>query len=228
MQMPRALAFDMYGTLVDPFGVRQQLERYVPSEDVLHVSEVWRQKQIEFTFRLTVMERYENFEWVTRKALDHTLAEAGRNLDEEQKDMLMAQYNDLEQFPDVEPGLNRLKESGYEMVIFSNGTHFMLEALIEKRGFRSYFQDFVSVDEVRVYKPSPRAYRHVAKRLKRLVGEVCLVSSNPFDVVGAEAAGMRVAWVNRSKGLFDELGPRPATVVESLTGLADALETYQR
>ncbi len=228
MQLPRVLAFDMYGTLVDPFGIQQQLERYVPSEDVLQVSEVWRQKQIEFTFRLTVMGRYENFEWVTRKALDYALAEAGRKLDEGQKDMLMAQYNDLEQFSDVEPGLKRLKEAGYEMVVFSNGTPSMLESLIEREGFHPYFQDFVSVDEVRVYKPSPRAYRHVAERLESPVGEVCLVSSNPFDVVGAEAVGMRVAWVNRSKGLFDVLGPRPATVVESLTGLADALETHQR
>lgn len=227
MHAPRVLAFDMYGTLVDSIGVRQLLEQYIPSEDVLRVTEVWRQKQIEFTFRLTVMGRYENFEWVTRKALDHALAEAGCDLDEGQKDTLMAQYNNLEQFPDVEPGLKRLKEADYEMVVFSNGTPPMLEALIDNQEFGPYFQDFISVDEVREYKPSPRAYRHVADRLDRSISDICLVSSNPFDVVGAEAAGMRVAWVDRTKGLYDALGSRPATTVESLTGLADALETHQ-
>jgi 2-haloacid dehalogenase len=227
MHAPRVLAFDMYGTLVDPIGVRQQLEQYIPSEDVLRVTEVWRQKQIEFTFRLTVMERYENFEWVTRKALDYAMAEAGCDLDEGRKDALMAHYNGLEQFPDVEPGLKRLKGAGYEMVVFSNGTPSMLEALIDNQEFSPYFQGFISVDEIGEYKPSPRAYRHVADRLGRSIGEVCLVSSNPFDIVGAEAAGMRVAWVDRTKGLFDALGSRPATTVESLTGLADALETHQ-
>ncbi|MDP8940211.1 MAG: haloacid dehalogenase type II [Actinomycetota bacterium] len=227
MPAAKALAFDMYGTLVDPTRIWRQLERYIPIEDALRVSEVWRQKQLEFTFRLTVMGRYEDFDWVTRKALDYALAEAGRELGEEHKGMLMTHYNELERFEDAEPGLKRLNDAGYEMVVFSNGSPSMLEALIEKEGFYPYFQDFISVDEVRVYKPSPRAYRHAADRLERPVGEVCLVSSNPFDLVGAEAVGMRVAWVNRSKGLFDALGSRPATVVESLTGLADALEAYQ-
>ena len=88
---------------------------------------------------------------------------------------------------------------------------------------RSYFQGYVSVDEVKVYKPSPKVYQHVAHRLGRPVGEVRLVSSNPFDDIGAEAAGMRAAWVDRSGGLFDTLGEPPEIVVGTLTELADAL-----
>jgi len=222
MPEPEALAFDMYGTLVDPVGIGEQLKRYLP-EEAHKVAEVWRRKQLEYTFRLTSMERYEDFELVTRKALDYALAVVGRELEPDQKDALMARYDDLERFADVEPGLERLKEAGHEMVVFSNGTPRMLDALIDATGLRPYFQGLVSADEVRAYKPSPKVYRHAARRLGRPIGEVRLVSSNPFDDIGAEVAGMRAAWVDRSGGLFDTLGPPPEIVVGSLTELADAL-----
>ncbi len=226
MSVQEALAFDMYGTLVDPIRIWKQLEQYIPHE-AQRVAEMWRQKQLEFTFRLTAMEHYEDFAQVTRKALDHALAIAGRELDAAQKNALMTQYNDLERFADVEPGLQRLNQAGYPMVVFSNGSPSMLNAIMNAAQLQSYFQGFVSVDEVEVYKPSPKVYRHVAKRLGRTIGDVRLISSNPFDVIGAQAAGMRAAWVNRSRGLFDPLGSRPDIVVETLTELADKLVARQ-
>ena len=222
MSAPEALAFDMYGTLVNPIGIRKQLQEYLP-EEALNVAEAWRQKQLEYTFRLTAMEQYEDFEQVTRKALGYTLAAAGQNLGPEHKDALMARYDDLERFVDVEPGLKMLEVAGHTMVVFSNGTLRMLEALVDAAELRPYFEGFVSVDEVKAYKPSPKVYRHVAQRLERPIWEIRLVSSNPFDDIGAEAAGMRAAWVDRSGGLFDTLGSPPQIVVGSLTELADAL-----
>ena len=226
MSTHEALAFDMYGTLVDPIRIWKQLEQYIPRE-AQRVAETWRQKQLEFTFRLTAMERYEDFTQVTRKALDHALAMAERELDAAQKDALMAQYNDLERFADVEPGLQRLKEAGYTMIVFSNGSPSMLNAIMNAAQLQPYFQGFVSVDEVKVYKPSPKVYRHGANRLGRAIEDVRLISSNPFDVIGAQAAGMQAAWVNRSRGLFDPLGSRPEIVVETLTELADKLVARQ-
>ena len=222
MSATEVLAFDMYGTLVDPIGITRQLESFLP-EEAPSVAEVWRRKQLEYTFRLTAMERYEDFEQVTCKALDYALAATGGRLGPEQKDALMAQYNELERFADVEDGLKRLKEAGHAMIVFSNGTPRMLEALMDAAELRPYFQGFVSVHEVKAYKPSPKAYRHVARRLGRPIWEVRLVSSNPFDDVGAEAAGMRAAWVNRSGGAFDTLGSPPEIVVGTLTELAETL-----
>lgn len=213
----------MYGTLVDPAGISRRLERYLP-EQAQHLAEVWRRKQLEYTFRLAAMERYQDFEQVTRRALDYALATVGRELAPEQKDDLIERYNDLERFSDVEPGLERLKEAGHAMIVFSNGAPHMLEALMDSAELRPYFQGFVSVDEVKTYKPSPKTYRHAARRLGRPIGEVRLVSSNPFDDIGAQAAGMKSAWVDRSGGLFDTLGPTPEIVVGTLTELADALE----
>jgi 2-haloacid dehalogenase len=106
--VPEALAFDMYGTLVDPAGISRRLERYLP-EQAQRLAEVWRRKQLEYTFRLAAMERYQDFEQVTRKALDYALATVGRELAPEQKDDLIERYNDLERFADVEPGLELLK-----------------------------------------------------------------------------------------------------------------------
>jgi 2-haloacid dehalogenase len=220
--VPEALAFDMYGTLVDPAGISRRLERYLP-EQAQRLAEVWRRKQLEYTFRLAAMERYQDFEQVTRRALDYALATVGRGLAPEQKDDLIERYNDLERFADVEPGLERLKEAGHAMIVFSNGAPHMLEALMDSAELRPYFQGFVSVDEVKTYKPAPETYRHAARRLGQPIGEVRLVSSNPFDVIGAEAAGMKSVWVDRSGGLFDTLGPTPEIVVGTLTELADAL-----
>lgn len=228
MSKPEALAFDMYATLVDPIRIWKQLEKYIPDEDAVRISQVWRQKQLEFTFRLTAMERYEDFEWVTRRSLDYALNEGGVDLGQTEKDALIAQYNDLERFADVEEGLARLKAAGHTMIVFSNGTPGMLTALMEAAGLNPYLEGFVSVDEVQAYKPSPRVYRHVAERLGRSIGEVRLVSSNPFDDVGAEAVGMRAAWIDRSGGLFDTMGEPPDVIVGSLTELADVLSTSSK
>lgn len=227
MPRPEALAFDVYGTLVDPYGIQAQLERYLP-DDAPRVSEVWRQKQLEYTFRLAAMESYEDFAHVTRKALDHALAVVGQDLDEDHKDDLMARYDGLPAFEDAEPGLGRMQEAGHEMAAFSNGSPAMISAVLDNAALRPYLSASISVDEVKTYKPSPKVYRHAAGRLGRPVDEVRLVSSNPFDVIGAEAAGMRAAWIDRSGGVFDTLGPRPEMIVGTLVELADALAKRQR
>ena len=222
MSVAEALAFDMYSTLVDPIRIWKRLEKYIP-DDAQRIAEIWRQKQLEFTFRLTAMEQYEDFEQVTRKALDYALAATGHILDAQQKHELMAQYNDLERFADVEPGLQRLKDAGYTMVVFSNGSPSMLTAIMQAANLGRYCSGFVSVDEVKVYKPSPIVYRHLANRLGRPLDQVRLISSNPFDVIGAESAGIQAAWVNRSGGLFDTLAAPPQMVVKTLVELADVL-----
>jgi 2-haloacid dehalogenase len=227
MPQPEALAFDVYGTLVDPIGIQAQLEQYLP-EAAPRVVRTWRQKQLEYTFRLAAMERYEDFRQVTRKALDYALAAVGGELDEDQKDDLMTRYDRLDGFEDAEPGLRRLREAGHQMVAFSNGSPSMISAVLDNAALRPYLNDSISVDEVRTYKPSPKVYRHAAERLGRPIGEVRLVSSNPFDVIGAEAAGMQAAWVDRSGGVFDTLGPRPKMVVATLVELADILAAQRK
>ena len=218
-----ALAFDMYGTLVDPLRIWTQLEQYLPKGNAVRAAEIWRQKQLEYSFRLTVMEQYEDFEQVTRKALDYALAAVNGQLTSEQKQQLMEQYNDLALFPDVQRSLEQLQAKGHTMIVFSNGSPAMLNAIMQAAHLEPYFQGFVSVDEIKMYKPSPKAYQLVANRLQRPIEKVRLISSNPFDVIGASNAGMQATWVNRSHGLFDTLGERPAMMVETLEELTEKL-----
>jgi 2-haloacid dehalogenase len=217
-----ALAFDMYGTLVDPIRIWQQLEVYV-GNSAQRAAEIWRMKQLEYTFRLTAMQQYADFEYVTGKALDYAVAAVGHDLDAAKRRMLLAQYDQLEQFPDVHEGLRQLAAAGHTLVVLSNGTPRMLQAGAGSAGLGDVFEALISVDEIGIYKPAPAVYQHAAERLGRPIGEVRLVSANPFDVVGAAAAGMQVAWLDRSRGLFDTLGQPPAMVVSSIPELAERL-----
>lgn len=219
-----ALAFDLYGTLVDPIKISSHLARRLP-EQAIRIAEVWRQKQLEYSFRLTAMERYEDFEQITGKALDFALAATGQTLSEAEKGALMAEYDGLERFEDVEPGLTRLHSVGCRMVVFSNGTPRMIAATIEHAELGRFFEALLSVDEVKAYKPAPRVYRHLAARLALPTEEIWLVSSNPFDVVGAGGVGMPTAWVRRATGPFDTLGDPPTVTVTSLLELARRFES---
>jgi 2-haloacid dehalogenase len=219
---PAVLAFDVYGTLVDPLRVWTRLQEYAPDR-ALKISELWRQKQLEYSFRLTVMEQYQEFEWVTARALEYALAATDTALGATQVAAVLAQYDDLEPFPDVVPGLQALSGLGLQMVVFSNGSPRMLNAVLASSGLTGYFAEVVSVHDVREFKPSPRVYRHLLSRVGRSGREVLLVSSNPFDVIGSQAAGVPAAWVNRSGGQFDPIAAPPRRVVRSLGKLAEYL-----
>jgi 2-haloacid dehalogenase len=222
MHRPEALAFDMYGTLVDPIRNWQQLEVYLGGS-ALPAAELWRSKQLEYTFRLTAMQHYEDFEWVTRKSLDFALATLGYDLTHEQRDTLVGEYNHLEPFGDVREGLRQVRSKAHTTAVLSNGSPRMLRAVAQAARLEDSFKMLISVDEVRTYKPSPLVYQHAADRLARPIAEVRLISSNPFDVIGAAAAGMQVAWLNRSSGVFDTLAPIPDVVATSLGELAEWL-----
>jgi 2-haloacid dehalogenase len=176
--MPETLAFDLYGTLVDPFRITQQLERSLGSA-AQRTAEVWRMKQLEYTFRVTAMRRYEDFERVTAKAFDFALAIVGHELSADDRRQAMAAYDDLERFPDVAEGLRQLHDAGYPMVVLSYGSPRMIQAAVRAAGLESWFDNLISVDEVQTYKPSPLVYQHAAGRLGRAIGEIRLISPIP-------------------------------------------------
>ena len=131
--LPDVLAFDVYGTLVDPIGISRALEHAV-SDDAVRIAEVWRQKQLGIRSGSPLMEQYEDFEWVTARAFEYALAVAGVRLDEQQRAAILAQYDDLAPFPDVEEGLRGLRSAGIPMVVFSNGSPRMLRAVLASSG----------------------------------------------------------------------------------------------
>jgi 2-haloacid dehalogenase len=217
------LAFDLYGTLVDPIAISGELGQVLGESDGGEVARLWRRKQLEYSFRLTAMGHYEDFRWVTSRALDFALASIGAHLTDGQAERLVELYDRLPPFPDAVPALRALAGLGYELVVFSNGTPAMIGNCLDNSGLGDFFGQRISVDEVRAFKPSPVAYRHAAGRLSLPAGQVRLVTSNAFDSVGAGAAGMRTAWVNRSAAPFDTIGAKPDLTVPALDRLPAAL-----
>ena len=169
------------------------------------------------------MGHYEDFRWVTARALDFALASVGARLPDGQAERLVGLYDHLRPFPDAVPALRALAGLGYELAVLSNGTPAMIANCLSNSGLGGFFGQRISVDEVRAFKPSPVVYRHAAERLSVTAGQVRLVTSNAFDSVGASAAGMRTAWVNRSAAPFDTIGAQPDLTVPALDRLPAAL-----
>ncbi|EXJ84947.1 haloacid dehalogenase, type II [Capronia epimyces CBS 606.96] len=226
------VAFDLYGTLLSTESIAQQLGSHFGKDKAASIAAVWRKYQLEYTWRLNSMRRYEHFSEVTRKSLDHALGEHGVSLSDADADKLMDAYDSLSTFPDVNPALRRLGEqSGITCVVFSNGTKTMVSNSVKRSSDldSSVFKDIITVDFVGAFKPAPEVYKYLAERVDKVGQErsMWLVSGNPFDVTGARAMGMQAAWVDRAgNGWQDRLGEAPTVVVKSLEEVADAVEKY--
>lgn len=217
------LAFDLYGTLVDPIAISGELGRLLGDADGRAAASLWRVKQLEYSFRLTAMDRYQDFRVVTARALDFALASLGASLTPGQAERVVGLYDHLRPFPDAAPALRALAGQGYRLAVFSNGTPAMIDNCLGHSGLGEFFGQRISVDEVRAFKPSPAAYRLAATRLSVPPGRIRLVTYNTFDSVGASAAGLRTAWVNRSAAPFDTIGDQPDITVSALDRLPAAL-----
>ena len=218
--MKTTLAFDVYGTLIDTNGVITALEALVGTK-AQAFSQTWRDKQLEYSFRRGLMQNYENFAVCTSQALDYTCAFHKVSLTDEQKAELLGIYRVLPAFGDVKEGLTRMKTAGFLLYAFSNGKADALEMLLNNAGIRDLFLGVVSVDDIKTFKPSPGTYGHFLRQTGATGGSAWLISSNPFDVIGAISAGMKSAWIRRSsEAIFDPWGIDPTIIVSNFKDLA--------
>jgi 2-haloacid dehalogenase len=170
------------------------------------------------------MRDYCDFSVCTRDALVFACREAGVTIDEAAVEQAMQAYAELEAFPDVRAGLQALHERGVRQYAFSNGSRAAVERLLLRAGIRDYFAAVVSVEAVRSFKPDPAVYAHLVGVCGLPAAQVCLVSGNPFDVLGAAHAGLRTAWLRRDPAsVFDPWGAEPDIVLEGLDGIASRL-----
>ncbi len=214
--MAITLGFDIYGTLIDPHGVTLKLEELI-GDTAPDFSQVWRTKQLEYTFRRGLMRNYENFVVCTRNALDYADAVFKTSIREEDKQTLMQAYRVLPAYDDVPEALQKIRAAGFRMYGFSNGIAEAVSGLLEHAGISEYFDGVVSVDEVKSYKPDPDVYQHFVDSTGCDKASAWLVSSNPFDVQGAVNFGMQAAWLHRfSDVVFDPWGIEPTIVMKEL------------
>lgn len=222
--MALTLAFDVYGTLIDTHGVVTMLEERL-GKHARAFSQTWRDKQLEYSFRKGLMGRYEHFGICTAQALEYACLFYKVDLTAQDKEQLLELYRVLPCFEDVAVGLNRFKVQGHQLYAFSNGNADAVEGLLSQAGIRDYFTDVVSVNEIRTFKPNPETYTHLLKRADSEAASSWLISSNPFDVIGAKAMGLNAAWIKRSEeAIFDPWGIEPDITAESLTALGDLIE----
>jgi 2-haloacid dehalogenase len=222
--MPPVLGFDVYGTLVDPFAMERALESLFRGRGSA-VCALWRQKQLEYSFRRGLMRCYEDFDACTERALTFAARTFQIDLSDAARRELMVEYLNLPLFPDVRPALESLKSAGCTLLGFSNGIENSLRALLGNAGVLSCFNGIVSVDDVKTFKPDPNVYAYLVSRGGHRREETWLVSSNPFDVIGAKAAQLNAAWVRRNPAtVFDPWEFEPDLVIGDLTELAAELE----
>jgi 2-haloacid dehalogenase len=207
--------FDAYGTLYD-FNSAVARHRAVigPKADAL--SEMWRTKQIQYTWLRNSMSAYAPFWQVTGEALDNCLATFGI-ADSSVREKLMGAYLALDPFPEVPAMLDKLKKAGKRLAILSNGNPEMLDPMVKASGLADKFEAVISVDAAKIFKVDPRTYDLVKKQTGVSSDKVCFLSSNCWDAHGAALYGFKTLWVNRGGLPEDNL---PGTVVAHIKDLS--------
>ena len=190
----KAVVFDAYGTLYDVQSVAEITEEAFPGYGEM-ITQIWRIKQLEYSWLRSLMQRYRDFSVITRESLAYTLSILGLQYDDAIFERIMEKYLHLDPYPDALAALAALKDR--KLAILSNGSPGMLNALVANSGLDRMLDATISVDAKKVFKPSPDAYSLIETTLGVKSADVLFVSSNPWDACGAKAFGLNVAWIER-------------------------------
>ena len=217
----QTITFDSYSTLVDVEAVEAALADRV--DDPEPVSQHWRSRSLLYTVVMNELDQYDSFYALNRAALEHALASHGRDLPKAEREEILAAYHELAVFDDVQEGLARLNDAGYDPYVVSNGTPEMLESMIAHAGIGGLIADAISADEIETYKPNVELYRHAAARTGTPIEAIAHVSALFYDVLGASRAGMTGVWIDRGKTPWDAFAGAPDVTVQSIHEVADRL-----
>jgi 2-haloacid dehalogenase len=215
----KAVIFDAYGTL---FDVHSAVGRHMGrvGADAAAFSDIWRTKQLEYSWVLSLAGAYRPFWELTEQALDYAFARFP-NVDRSLRPLLLEAYRSLTAYPEVPTTLDALRKRGLKTGILSNGDPGMLSEAVSSAGLADYLDAVLSVDAAKVFKTSPRTYELVLSALPYSARDIAFVSSNRWDVAGAAAFGFRAVWVNRL-GMPDEYPDlAPSLVIPTLKGLLE-------
>jgi 2-haloacid dehalogenase len=224
----KALVFDAYGTLYDVHSVYARTEELCPGKGDL-ITQIWRLKQLEYTWLQTSLQDYRDFTFLTHASLEFALHTVGIEPSESITKPLFDKYLDLNPYPEAKDALGKLKSlGGYKLAILSNGSSAMLSALVKNSGLDAFLDATISVDGARKFKPHPDCYALVEKVLGLKNDEVVFVSSNSFDVTGAKHFGFKVVWIRRGDGAGVPVDPvLPAQMYRLLRANAETLGYVQ-
>ncbi|MFZ0293853.1 MAG: haloacid dehalogenase type II [Candidatus Sulfotelmatobacter sp.] len=216
-----ACVFDAYGTLFDVNSAARAAQDSL-GEKWQPLAELWRVKQLQYTWLRGLGGRHADFWQVTGDALDFAMSTLHIE-DEALRSRLMNLYLTLSAYPEVPHTLMRLKEAGMKLAILSNGTPTMLKAAATTAGIADFFDAVLSVEEVRVYKPHPSVYQLACDSLNVAADRVCFLSSNGWDAYSAKAFGFHVLWCNRLRQHPERIPETPDAQILSLAELPEII-----
>ena len=181
----KTLAFDVYATLINTYGMVDLLQRYIGDDKAVPFATMWRDKQLEYSFRRSMMNRYEPFYTCTGNALDFCIEAFDVSMTHDQRFSLIKRYQNLPVFKDVVNALKSLnKRDDLQLYALTNGPLVEVEKLFEDVQINQYFKDIISADEIKKYKPDPAIYQHFLDRTGAKAKDSWLISGNSFDVMG--------------------------------------------
>jgi len=222
LEPPKAVLFDVYGTLLDVYSVGLRAEQMFPGAGE-RLARAWRDKQIEYSRLVSMSGRYRPFWQLTRDALQVTAAALRLTLDTAGEDSLMNEYRHLSAFPENRGVLQTLAERGIRAGALSNGDPEMLDVTLRSAGLTDLIDPILSVHATRRYKTDPAAYALGPAALGLPASEILFVSSNCWDAIGAAWFGYTTLWINRADAPMEQLGIQPTRVGRSLR---DVLEFF--
>ncbi len=215
----RACVFDAYGTLFDVHSAAARCRDDL-GDKAGTLSDIWRQKQLQYTWLRSLMGTHADFWQVTGDALDFAMAATGLD-DAAIRQRLMDLYLELDAYPEVPAMLGRLKAGGIATAVLSNGAPAMLDAAVRSAGLADTLDQVLSVEDVGIFKPDPRVYQLAADRLGVAPREICFQSSNAWDAYAASHFGFRVVWVNRFNQPPERIPGMPDRQIGDLSSLPD-------
>ena len=220
MKNIKAIIFDAYGTLFDVNSAAEKCKNKI-GEKWEPFANYWRTTQLEYTWLRSLMGRHQDFWKVTKQSLDKSMKVF--QIDTSMRDELLDLYKVLSTFPEVKETLKKLKEKNYKLSILSNGTPSLLKQLVSGNNLESIFDDVLSIEEVKIYKPHPNVYNIPIKKYQIEKNQFAYLSSNTWDVSAAGNFGFNAVWVNRNKNIFDNLDYKPITEINNLSDLNNLL-----
>ncbi len=212
--------FDAYGTLFDVHSAVAR-HRALVGPQAERLSELWRTKQLEYTWTRSLMGAYRDFDALTRDALDFAAARCG-GISAEAREKLLEAYETLDPYADAAPVLAALRAQGAKTAILSNGTPAGLERAVRSAGLAELLDPSLSADARRVFKTSPAVYQMVCDHYGFRPEEISFQSSNRWDVAGATKFGFRTVWINRAGAPDEYLDLPPSQIAASLAALLGA------
>ena len=214
-----ACVFDAYGTLLDLNSAAESCNDEL-GDKAQPLSDLWRAKQLQYTWLRSLMEKHADFREVTESSLDFSMQALGLD-DGDLRAKLLSSFETLTPYPEIKPMLEALNNAGMKTAILSNGNPEMLKSATTSASIDGLLNMVLSIEEVGVYKPSPKVYQLAVDRLNIPLKNICFVSSNGWDAAGAAAFGFQVAWINRSGQPPEQLPFKPVVELKDLSGLAE-------